>query len=197
MTSAGGAMAMVDQPTRTLQDLVRHVDRYPEDAFLFVREGLSYTADRVHGSETDTQRQLQQFLTMQELDWTDLAAAYHAGTLPPPVMEAIDALGGCEKLNRHVSGRDLCWGLRDFALERWGLLARVVLEAWRVRNTLDFGRIVFGFIDFEMMRKQPEDTIEDFKDVFAFGEAFDRPFGISRDETDKAGDEDAGEEDSA
>jgi len=190
-------MTMVDQPTPTIEDLVRHLGKYPEEAFLFVREGLSFTADRVHGPETDTHRVLQQFLAMQELDWSDLAAQYHAGTLPPSVVEAIDATGGCEKLNRHVGGRDLCWGLRDFALERWGLLARIVLEAWRVRSTLDFGRIVFGFIEFDMMRKQPEDTIDDFQNVFGFAEAFDGPFRISRDENAASKDEDDDLADSA
>ncbi len=182
---------MVDQSTRTLQDLVQHLGRYPEDAFLFVREGLSFTADRVHGDESEAHRQLQQFLTMQELDWSDLESQYQDGTLPPPLKDAIDAVGGCEKLNRHVSGRELCWGLRDLALERWGLLARVVLESWRVRSTLDFGRIVFGFIDFELMRKQPEDSIDDFADVYSFAEVFETPLPTSPDDgsPDSSGEE--------
>lgn len=183
---------MVDQPTRTLRDLVQHVGRYPEDAFLFVKDGLTYTAERLHGPETDTHRKIQHYLSTNDLEWGDVVAQYDAGTLPTDLTEAIDAAGGCDKINRHVSGRDLCWGLRDFALERWGLLARTVLESWRVRNTHDFGKIVFGFIDFDLMRKQPEDDVGDFSNVYSFKEAFDEPFFIGADaeEDEEPDDED-------
>jgi uncharacterized repeat protein (TIGR04138 family) len=164
---------MVDQPAKTLQDLVKHVGQYPEEAYLFVREGLSYAADRIHGPETEAHRHLQQFLIQHGVDWDDLVAKYHANELPPPVEAAIEAAGGCDKLNRHVSGRELCWALRDYAIDRWGLLARLVLESWNVRRTTDLGRIVFGFIDFDMMRKQSEDSMEDFEEVYSFDDAFD------------------------
>jgi len=167
---------MPTEPAHTLEDLVKHLGRYPDQAFLFVREGLSYAAERVHGEETPIQRQLHEYLAGQQMDWHDLIAKYHAGQLPEPVVEAIDAAGGVEKLNRHVTGRELCWGLRDYALGRWGMLARVVLESWNIRCSRDFGRIVFGFIDLNMMQKQPEDTIEDFDEVYSFAEAFDEPF---------------------
>lgn len=170
---------MVDLPARTLDDLVGHVGRYPEDAFLFVREGLGYTSERVHGPENEAHRALHQFLAENELDWNELIALYHAGKLPQELIETIEAAGGCEKLNRHISGRDLCWGLRDLALQRWGMLARTVLESWNVKSTMDFGRIVFGFIDLDMMRKQSDDRLEDFDDVFAFREVFDGALAAS------------------
>ena len=181
---------MVDQPTKTLRDLVQHLGRYSEDAFLFVRDGLSYTAERLHGPETETHRTLQQFLSSNDMDWADLLAQHEAGTLPKELTEAIESAGGCDKINRHVSGRDLCWGLRDYALERWGLLARTVLESWRVKNTYDFGKIVFGFIDFDLMRKQDDDAVEDFKEVYSFVEAFDEPFYIGADADDPDEDDD-------
>ncbi len=167
---------MVDAPSRTLQDLVQHVGRYPEDAFVFVREGLGHTAERIHGPETDAHHLLHQFLVEKDLEWQDLVAQYEAGDLPEPIVQAINAAGGCEKLNRHISGRQLCWGLRDLALQHWGMLARTVLESWNIKNTRDFGQIVFGFIDLELMRRQPDDRVEDFDDVFEFREAFDRAF---------------------
>ena len=165
---------MVDQPRKTLRDLVKHLGRYPEESYLFVREGLSYAAERLHGPETDAHQALQHFLAQHDLDWEDLIARYHTGRLPEPVVQAIEAAGGFEKLNRHVSGRELCWALRDCALKRWGLLARVVLESWNVKQTKDFGRIVFGFIDFDMMRKKEDDTLDDFADVYSFDEAFEQ-----------------------
>ncbi len=166
---------MVDEQVKTLQDLVKHLGHYPEEAFLFVREGLNFAADHTHGPETEAHRHLHHYLMFHELDWLDLVAKYHTGELPEPVVEAIEAAGGCEKLNRHVTGRELCWALRDYALKRWGLMARVVLESWNIKSTGDFGRIVFGFIDFDMMRKQPGDAAEDFEDVYSFDEVFNDP----------------------
>jgi uncharacterized repeat protein (TIGR04138 family) len=185
---------MVDQPPKTLKDLVEYLGSYPEDAFVFVREGLSYTAERLHGPETEVHRKIQQYLTTNDLDWADLADQYEAGTLPKSLAKAIESAGGCEKINRHISGRELCWGLRDYALERWGLLARTVLESWRVKGTHDFGRIVFGFIDFDLMRKQPEDEVDDFREVYSFVEAFDEPFLIESDAEDSQQEDDDSDE---
>ena len=180
---------MVDQSGKSLQDLVEHVGRYPEPAFLFVREGLSYAAERVHGLETEAHRHLHQYLALHHLDWNDMIARYHTGELPEPVVEAIDAAGGCEKLNRHVGGQDLCWGLRDYALNRWGMLAQVVLQSWNIKSTIDFGRIVFGFIDLDLMQKQADDKIEDFDGVYGFDTAFQATFPPAPETTDPADDE--------
>ena len=76
--------------------------------------------------------------------------------------------------DRHISGQQLCMGLREFAIERYGLLAPVVLQSWHVHRTDDFGRIVFAMIDAGMLTKTPQDSFEDFRGVFDFGEAFSR-----------------------
>jgi len=76
---------------------------------------------------------------------------------------------------RHVSGRDLCIGLREFAGRQYGLLARTVLDHWNIRRTEDFGRIVFLLVEAGLLRKTPEDSITDFENVFDFDEAFGRP----------------------
>lgn len=74
--------------------------------------------------------------------------------------------------NRHINGRQLCLGLRSFALQRYGLLARTVLHRWNIKGTEDFGKIVFAMVDAELMRKTEEDSPEDFEHVFDFHEAF-------------------------
>ena len=163
-----------------MEDLVAHVGRYPEQAFYFVREGLSYAANKVHGEESEAHRSLQQFLAMDEIDWDEMIQQYFSGHLPEPVMEAIEAAGGIDKLNRHIGGSQLCWGLRDYALRRWGMLARTVLESWNVRGTSDFGRIVVGFIEFNMMQSQVEDKVEHCQEVYSFDEAFDDPFRLDK-----------------
>lgn len=80
----------------------------------------------------------------------------------------------------HVSGQELCLGLRDFAIKQYGLLAPMVLRHWNVNQTVDFGRIVFAMIDFGLMKKNDSDSIEDFQGVFEFDEAFARDCIIDR-----------------
>lgn len=74
--------------------------------------------------------------------------------------------------SRHVNGQQLCLGLRDYALKRYGLLARTVLSRWSIQRTDDFGRIVFAMIDAGLMRKTADDSMEDFCGVFDFDDAF-------------------------
>lgn len=73
---------------------------------------------------------------------------------------------------RHVSGRELCEGLRDYALDQFGPLARTVLEYWGIHKTQDFGKIVFNLIDAELLRKTEADTLKDFEGVYDFKKAF-------------------------
>lgn len=72
----------------------------------------------------------------------------------------------------HVTGQELCLGLRDLAVERYGMLARTVLGRWGIRSTKDFGRIVYAMIDLGLLRKSDDDSPEDFHGVYDFDEAF-------------------------
>ena len=69
---------------------------------------------------------------------------------------------------RHVSGQTLCEGLRQMALEKYGRLAMLVLNSWGLQNTRDFGEIVYTLIDNEWMSAQPNDSIDDFNNVYNF-----------------------------
>src|SRR5690606_28523018 len=77
---------------------------------------------------------------------------------------------------RHISGRELAEGVRDLALERFGPMARTVLEHWGIERTADVGQIVFALVDTGVLIKQDEDTPQDFEDVFDFDEAFEAPY---------------------
>jgi uncharacterized repeat protein (TIGR04138 family) len=99
--------------------------------------------------------------------------------LAPEVLELVQRLGGTQELNRHISGQTLCWGLRNYALEKYGALASAVLYHWNIRRTQDFGVIVFALVENDFLQKQPQDTIHDFEDVFQFDDAFDRTFRIT------------------
>jgi uncharacterized repeat protein (TIGR04138 family) len=82
--------------------------------------------------------------------------------------------------DRHVSGQQLSAGLRDFALRQWGMLAGTVLRRWNITRTDDFGRIVYALVENGFMSKTDEDSIDDFKNVFDFREAFDDSYRIER-----------------
>ena len=73
---------------------------------------------------------------------------------------------------RHVTGAEVTHACRDFALEQYGLLAREVLEHWGIRQTADFGRIVFALVAIGLLVTQPGDRIEDFDDTYSFERAF-------------------------
>lgn len=88
------------------------------------------------------------------------------------VLAALEYAQGRLPARRHLSGAELAWACRDFALEQFGLLAPTVLHHWRVRCTEDFGAIVFALIDVGLLASQPSDKVEDFNGVYEFGEAF-------------------------
>jgi len=85
---------------------------------------------------------------------------------------------------RHVTGVELLVGIRDLALERYGPMARAVLNSWGVRTTDDFGAIVFNLVDAGLMSKTEEDRIEDFHAVYDFDDAFVRSYVVTGPEAD-------------
>lgn len=78
--------------------------------------------------------------------------------------------------SRHVSGPELLEGLRAYALEQFGPLAKTVLNTWGIRRCRDFGDIVFNLIEYNVFSKTDNDRPEDFADVYDFDEAFVKPF---------------------
>ena len=69
---------------------------------------------------------------------------------------------------RHITGQELCGAIRHLAQEQFGFMAKCVLNSWGVRETSDFGNIVFNLIEIGQMRKTDADRREDFDDVFDF-----------------------------
>lgn len=78
--------------------------------------------------------------------------------------------------SRHVSGPELLEGLRVYALDQYGPLAKTVLNSWGVRRCTDFGEIVFNLIEYNVFSKTETDRREDFADIYSFEEAFVKPF---------------------
>jgi uncharacterized repeat protein (TIGR04138 family) len=77
---------------------------------------------------------------------------------------------------RHITGRELAEGARDLAIERFGLMARSVLEYWGIRATRDLGELVFALVDCGVLVKQDGDCVRDFEDVFCFRAAFEQNY---------------------
>jgi uncharacterized repeat protein (TIGR04138 family) len=73
---------------------------------------------------------------------------------------------------RHLTGVELTWACRDFALEQFGMLANSVLTHWGIHTTEDFGQIVFMLIEVGLLASQPTDRLEDFERVYDFAEVF-------------------------
>jgi uncharacterized repeat protein (TIGR04138 family) len=77
---------------------------------------------------------------------------------------------------RHIGGRELAHACRDLALERYGVMARMVLDHWGVRSTADLGDIVFTLVDLGLLISQPTDSRDEFVGVFDFDQAFEREY---------------------
>lgn len=92
------------------------------------------------------------------------------------VFEALDFTVSRLTERRHVSGRELLEGIRDFGLKQFGLLTRTVFAQWGVKTTADFGRIVFLLVEAQLMGKTDQDTLKDFENVYDFESAFDRHY---------------------
>jgi len=77
-----------------------------------------------------------------------------------------------DEFDRHVTGQELCMGLRAYAIEQFGFLARLVLRHWGIEKTDDFGAIVFHMVELDLLRTSPQDCEDDFRSVFNFDEEF-------------------------
>lgn len=73
---------------------------------------------------------------------------------------------------RHVGGRELLIGLKEYASDQFGPMAALVFERWGVRRSSDFGEIVFNLIDAELLSRRPSDSRLDFADGIDFRETF-------------------------
>jgi len=78
----------------------------------------------------------------------------------------------------HITGPELLEGIREFALEEFGLMARTVFHCWSIHTTEDFGRVVFDLIERREMSKTDGDQLSDFIDVYDFEEALDNQYRI-------------------
>ena len=77
---------------------------------------------------------------------------------------------------RHVAGPELLDGVRQYALKEFGPMVITVFGSWGVHSCEDIGHMVFNLIGAGIFGKTEEDSIEDFKNVYNFQDAFVKPF---------------------
>ena len=77
---------------------------------------------------------------------------------------------------RHITGQELLDGIRQFALQQFGPMVVTVLEEWGIRNSRDFGEIVFNMVEIELLAKTEKDNRDDFNNGYDFTDAFRKPF---------------------
>jgi uncharacterized repeat protein (TIGR04138 family) len=92
------------------------------------------------------------------------------------VLSALEVCQARLSVRRHITGVELARAARDLALDRYGLMARVVLEHWGICCTADIGDIVFTLVELGFLLSQPQDTRDEFVDVFDFDLAFERDY---------------------
>ncbi|MBM3961787.1 MAG: hypothetical protein FJ306_07800 [Planctomycetes bacterium] len=94
------------------------------------------------------------------------------------VLDALDwtiaELGRDEKAGeeRHVGGRELLIGIKEYASLQFGPMAPLVFERWGVRRSADFGEVVFNLVDAELLSRRATDSRLDFVDASDFRETF-------------------------
>ena len=113
-------------------------NRYPVEAYQFVREAMAFADDTVEMDEY----------------------SFDSG-----VTEETVAVRSQE---RHLTGQQLCEAIRRYAMNQFGYMARIVLKNWGIESTSNFGDIVYNMIDAGIMKKSARDRRSHFDDVFTF-----------------------------
>jgi uncharacterized repeat protein (TIGR04138 family) len=137
-----------------LLQLISEDPRYSLEAYQFVREALAFA---------------QEYLQMGQPADADPPASGRTGALPAET-----------EVEHHLTGQELCEAARQYAVEQYGLLARVVLKNLGIQTTSDIGNIVYNLIRVKLMKKSPTDRREDFDNVFDFADAFNDPTTFSK-----------------
>ncbi|MDG1872324.1 MAG: hypothetical protein P8J27_00330 [Mariniblastus sp.] len=140
---------MTDE-SHAIYQLVNQDPRYPLEAYDFVRDALAYAADSIE---------------LVSHDYSD------------PDFD-IDTANHLARRERHLTGQQLCESIRQYALNQYGYMSKVVLKSWNIRTTSCFGDIVYNMISAGIMKKSSEDKRSHFDDVYAFEEVFEQNFEI-------------------
>ncbi|MDX1950589.1 MAG: hypothetical protein SFY81_00300 [Verrucomicrobiota bacterium] len=77
---------------------------------------------------------------------------------------------------RHITGKELLNGVREYALNQYGPMALMVLNEWGIQKCEHIGDIVFNMVEHQLLSKTEQDNRADFEGGYDFEEAFRAPF---------------------
>lgn len=79
-------------------------------------------------------------------------------------------------ITHHVDGPELLAGIRVYALKQFGPMVVTVFNYWGIDKCEHFGHMVFNLVQAGVFGKTETDSIDDFKDIYDFHDAFVAPF---------------------
>lgn len=88
------------------------------------------------------------------------------------IMQALNFTQNKLKKEKHINGKELLGGIREFVVEQYGPMAKIVLKHWGLTKTEDFGNIVFNLVEKKVLSRTEQDSPDDFKAVYDFEVAF-------------------------
>jgi uncharacterized repeat protein (TIGR04138 family) len=62
----------------------------------------------------------------------------------------------------HITARELLAAIRKIAFDRYGLLAKVVLQSWGISSGTDIGQMIANLVNAGLLRAETIDPQEDF-----------------------------------
>jgi len=92
------------------------------------------------------------------------------------IMAAVEYTIGLLPEPRHVSAAELLEGVRRYAIEEFGPMAKQVFNHWGIASTEDFGNIVYNLIDQGLLSRTEEDRLENFRGVYDFETVFEEDY---------------------
>lgn len=152
-------MTAMTRALRRIAEIAKKDGRYAFDAYIFIQQALAYA-------------QFELGMGLPRPFGVEGEEEAEPPADPPP--------------EAHLTGQELCEAIRLYALDMYGLMAKVVLNSWGVEKTGDFGDIVFNLIEIGEMTQSEADRREDFDDLYDFEEAFERDYEVTRLDADEA-----------
>ncbi|OGW84024.1 MAG: hypothetical protein A3C47_01460 [Omnitrophica bacterium RIFCSPHIGHO2_02_FULL_51_18] len=72
----------------------------------------------------------------------------------------------------HVTGQELLRAIQEEAQTQFGPMSATVFQHWGIKNSLDFGLLVFKMVEEGILSKTETDRLEDFRNESFFDSLF-------------------------
>lgn len=82
-----------------------------------------------------------------------------------------------EQRPRHpITGKELSFQLKEYALDLYGPMAAFVLNEWNIHSTSDFGNLVFNLVEAGIFAQNKGDKKSDFDNLFDLMDELQKPY---------------------